>query len=46
MKIKVHENVESAWTKDGVVFATVKSNDRINKIVNMDDCLTHRPINA
>ena len=46
MKIKAHENVESAWTKYGVLFAKLKSHDRIKKIVNMDDCLTHRYTNA
>ena len=43
--VKSHENVESAWTKDGVVFAKLKSDVQPKRITDMDDCLPHRPAN-
>ena len=41
LKIKSHDNVESAWTKDGVIFAKLKSEVRIKKILDIRDCLPH-----
>ena len=38
-KVKSHDNVETAWTKDGVIFAKLKSGDQIKRIINMEDCL-------
>ena len=37
-QIKTHNNIEAAWTRDGIVFAKLKSNGRIKKIVTLSDC--------
>ena len=33
-KVKTHYNIEAAWTRDGIVFAKLKSNGRIKQDFN------------
>ena len=37
LKVKDQANVDTAWTRDGVVFAKLKSNGRITKVLSMRD---------
>ena len=41
-KVKSHDNVEAAWTKDCVIYAKLKSNLQIKRIVYMNDCLPNK----
>ena len=36
-QVKTHDNIEAVWTRDGIVFAKLKSNGRIKNILTLSD---------